>query len=69
MFSQSMDPARGASGVGGTVLIPMRFVWPYGGRSVFLTGSFTGCVFCLLKCSSFRLVYVCLFPFLLVYLM
>ncbi|KAL3012010.1 hypothetical protein AAZX31_07G231500 [Glycine max] len=36
-----MDSARDASGVAGTVLIPMRFVWPYGGRSVYLSGSFT----------------------------
>ncbi|KHN26574.1 Sucrose nonfermenting 4-like protein [Glycine soja] len=37
-----MDSARDAAGgVAGTVLIPMRFVWPYGGRSVFLSGSFT----------------------------
>ncbi|KAK7387879.1 hypothetical protein VNO78_22676 [Psophocarpus tetragonolobus] len=41
MFSPSMDSARDASGVAGTVLIPMRFVWPYGGRSVYLSGSFT----------------------------
>ncbi|XP_052192566.1 sucrose nonfermenting 4-like protein isoform X3 [Diospyros lotus] len=26
----------------GSVLIPTRFVWPYGGRRVFLCGSFTG---------------------------
>ncbi|PIN03797.1 hypothetical protein CDL12_23674 [Handroanthus impetiginosus] len=25
----------------GTVLIPTRFVWPYGGRRVLLSGSFT----------------------------
>ncbi|XP_058723443.1 sucrose nonfermenting 4-like protein isoform X2 [Vicia villosa] len=36
-----MDPVRGVGSVVGTVLIPMRFVWPYGGRSVFLSGSFT----------------------------
>lgn len=47
MFGQSMDSARDAAGgVAGTVLIPMRFVWPYGGRSVFLSGSFTRCLFC-----------------------
>ena len=45
MFSQSMDSARDAGGVAGTVLIPMRFAWPYGGRSVFLSGSFTRLVF------------------------
>ncbi|KDP40000.1 hypothetical protein JCGZ_01998 [Jatropha curcas] len=35
-----MDSAReaGGAGVAGTVL--MRFVWPHGGRSVFLSGSF-----------------------------
>ncbi|XP_027903416.1 sucrose nonfermenting 4-like protein isoform X2 [Vigna unguiculata] len=36
-----MDSGRDAGGVAGPVLIPMRFVWPYGGRSVFLCGSFT----------------------------
>lgn len=42
MFSPSMDFARGVGGVvAGTVLVPMRFVWPYGGRSVYLSGSFT----------------------------
>ncbi|CAJ1975978.1 unnamed protein product [Sphenostylis stenocarpa] len=41
MFSPSMDSSRDAGGVAGTVLIPMRFVWPYGGRSVVLCGSFT----------------------------
>ncbi|KAK2646173.1 hypothetical protein Ddye_021368 [Dipteronia dyeriana] len=40
MFNPGMDSAREAGGVAGTVLIPMRFVWPYGGRSVFLSGSF-----------------------------
>ncbi|KAL9233298.1 hypothetical protein vseg_008317 [Gypsophila vaccaria] len=35
---------RGDSVLGGvaTALIPARFVWAYGGRRVFLTGSFTG---------------------------
>ncbi|WJX23662.1 AMP-activated serine/threonine-protein kinase regulatory subunit, variant 2 [Trifolium repens] len=36
-----MDPVRDVGSVVGTVLIPTRFVWPYGGRSVFLSGSFT----------------------------
>ncbi|KAF2307241.1 hypothetical protein GH714_025690 [Hevea brasiliensis] len=31
-----------ATGHEDTVVVPMRFVWPYGGRSVFLSGSFTG---------------------------
>ncbi|OAY55968.1 sucrose nonfermenting 4-like protein isoform X1 [Manihot esculenta] len=39
MFVPGMDSAReAAGGVAGTVL--MRFVWPHGGRSVFLSGSF-----------------------------
>ncbi|XP_057476323.1 sucrose nonfermenting 4-like protein isoform X1 [Actinidia eriantha] len=37
-----MDYAKETGGAAGTVLIPMRFVWPYGGRSVVLCGSFTG---------------------------
>lgn len=41
MFAANMDSAREVGGVPTTVLIPMRFVWPYGGRSVFLSGSFT----------------------------
>lgn len=41
MFSANMDSARDG-GVQGTVVIPMRFVWPYGGTSVYLSGSFTG---------------------------
>ncbi|XP_024985729.1 sucrose nonfermenting 4-like protein isoform X2 [Cynara cardunculus var. scolymus] len=33
----------GATAAGaGTMLIPTRFVWPYGGRSVYLSGSFSG---------------------------
>ncbi|KAJ0093658.1 hypothetical protein Patl1_25105 [Pistacia atlantica] len=42
MFNPGMDAARETSGVSGAVLIPMRFVWPYGGRTVFLSGSFNG---------------------------
>ncbi|KAL4202668.1 hypothetical protein AMTRI_Chr02g222270 [Amborella trichopoda] len=37
MFSPGGDPAPESSGV---VVIPTRFVWPYGGRKVFLCGSF-----------------------------
>ncbi|XP_048440388.1 sucrose nonfermenting 4-like protein isoform X2 [Pyrus x bretschneideri] len=40
MFATNMDLARDVGGAPSTVLIPMRFVWPYGGRSVFLSGSF-----------------------------
>lgn len=31
----------GVSNNGGAVVIPTRFVWPYGGRRVLLSGSFT----------------------------
>ncbi|KAF7137798.1 hypothetical protein RHSIM_Rhsim07G0186000 [Rhododendron simsii] len=36
-----VDTGHDNSGVSGPVLIPMRFVWPYGGRRVFLSGTFT----------------------------
>ncbi|KAK9139407.1 hypothetical protein Scep_009088 [Stephania cephalantha] len=39
MFSS--DGVYESSGVNGPVLVPTRFVWPYGGRRVFITGSFT----------------------------
>ncbi|PIA44546.1 hypothetical protein AQUCO_01700266v1 [Aquilegia coerulea] len=42
MYGLSNDALPGTSGVTGVVLIPTRFVWPYGGRDVFLIGSFTG---------------------------
>lgn len=44
MFPSGMDYSRGSGGgvATGTVLIPTRFVWPYGGRTVYLSGSFTG---------------------------
>lgn len=38
MYPSAMDYARD----GGAALIPTRFVWPYGGRSVYLSGTFTG---------------------------
>ncbi|EXB74812.1 Sucrose nonfermenting 4-like protein [Morus notabilis] len=41
MFGANMDSGREVGGVPSTVLVPMRFVWPYGGRSVFVSGSFT----------------------------
>ncbi|CAN0855776.1 Sucrose nonfermenting 4-like protein [Linum grandiflorum] len=42
MFASRMESGREAGGgvAAGTVL--MRFVWPHGGRSVFITGSFNG---------------------------
>lgn len=44
MFPSGMDypPESGAASAAGTVLITTRFVWPHGGRSVYLSGSFTG---------------------------
>ncbi|KAJ0601946.1 putative AMP-activated kinase, glycogen-binding protein [Helianthus annuus] len=41
MSGSGMDFGR-ESGGAGTILTPARFVWPYGGRSVYLSGSFTG---------------------------
>ncbi|GAB4843585.1 hypothetical protein Ancab_013550 [Ancistrocladus abbreviatus] len=41
MFSAGTEAARNDGAVVSTVLIPKRFVWPYGGRNVYLTGSFT----------------------------
>nr|XP_010938454.1 sucrose nonfermenting 4-like protein [Elaeis guineensis]XP_010938455.1 sucrose nonfermenting 4-like protein [Elaeis guineensis] len=41
MFSPGKNPSKDATGVSGGVVIPMRFVWPYGGRRVLLTGTFT----------------------------
>ncbi|PSS10125.1 Sucrose nonfermenting 4-like protein [Actinidia chinensis var. chinensis] len=41
MFGPAANTGHDNSGVSGPVLIPMRFVWPYGGRRVFLSGSFT----------------------------
>eukprot|EP00268_Persea_americana_P060007 TRINITY_DN742_c1_g1_i3.p1 TRINITY_DN742_c1_g1~~TRINITY_DN742_c1_g1_i3.p1 ORF type:complete len:507 (+),score=91.92 TRINITY_DN742_c1_g1_i3:749-2269(+) len=41
MFSSGTDSVGENSGVSGSDLILTRFVWPYGGRRVFLTGSFT----------------------------
>ncbi|XP_022842405.1 sucrose nonfermenting 4-like protein isoform X2 [Olea europaea var. sylvestris] len=38
MYPSGMDYGRES----GIVLIPTRFVWPYGGRSVYISGSFTG---------------------------
>ncbi|KAJ4956135.1 hypothetical protein NE237_012918 [Protea cynaroides] len=41
MYPSGSDSVPETSGVAGTVAIPTRFVWPYGGRRVFLSGSFT----------------------------
>lgn len=41
MFSPGTDSSHDLGPVGEAALIPTRFVWPYGGRRVFLTGSFT----------------------------
>ncbi|CAL5346997.1 unnamed protein product [Camellia sinensis] len=45
MFSWGMDYAKETGETAAaTALIPTRFVWPYGGESVLLSGSFTGVV-------------------------
>ncbi|XP_058738563.1 sucrose nonfermenting 4-like protein [Vicia villosa] len=42
MYASVTDSGYEGSGVAlGPILIPKRFVWPYGGRRVFLSGSFT----------------------------
>ncbi|CAL9107726.1 unnamed protein product [Musa textilis] len=41
MFSSGTEFVQEVAGVSGSALVPTRFVWPYGGRRVFLTGSFT----------------------------
>lgn len=41
MFASGADSGNENSGIPGTVLIPTRFEWPYGGRRVSLCGSFT----------------------------
>lgn len=41
MFSSGTEFLQEVAGVSGSALVPTRFVWPYGGRRVFLTGSFT----------------------------
>lgn len=43
MFGSGPGTAHESRGLSGPVLIPTRFVWPYGGRRVFLSGSFTRC--------------------------
>jgi hypothetical protein len=41
MFSPGTESSHDLCRVGDEALIPTRFVWPYGGKRVFLTGSFT----------------------------
>ncbi|XP_042472008.1 sucrose nonfermenting 4-like protein isoform X1 [Zingiber officinale] len=42
MFPRDAENSHVGANVAGSVLAPTRFVWPYGGRRVFVTGSFTG---------------------------
>lgn len=42
MIPSGAYSGHSSSSLGGTVLIPCYFVWPYGGKRVFLSGSFTG---------------------------
>ncbi|KAK0600624.1 hypothetical protein LWI29_016878 [Acer saccharum] len=41
MFGSGPETGHENSGAAGSPLIPVRFVWPYAGRRVFLSGSFT----------------------------
>ncbi|WZZ83790.1 hypothetical protein YC2023_104362 [Brassica napus] len=41
MFSSTLANNRGNSAASAQLVTPTRFVWPYGGRRVFLSGSFT----------------------------
>jgi hypothetical protein len=41
MFSPGTESSHDLGRAGDAALIATRFVWPYGGRRVFLTGSFT----------------------------
>jgi hypothetical protein len=51
MFSHGADSAHDAAAGGGVgvgvsaggvpALVPARFVWPHGGKTVYLTGNFT----------------------------
>lgn len=43
MFGSNPDSGTHTnSGLPGNIFFPTRFVWPHGGRRVFLSGSFTG---------------------------
>ncbi|PON37846.1 AMP-activated protein kinase [Trema orientale] len=41
MFGSGPDTRHESGGLPGSILVPTRFVWPYGGRRVLLSGSFT----------------------------
>jgi hypothetical protein len=41
MFPAGGEQGSSGGGVIPSVLVPTRFVWPHGGRRVFLVGSFT----------------------------
>ncbi|KAB2005866.1 hypothetical protein E1A91_D11G309000v1 [Gossypium mustelinum] len=41
MFASGPETGHENRGVSRPLLVPMRFIWPYGGSRVFLTGSFT----------------------------
>lgn len=56
MFPSGTDSVVENSGVSGAVLIPTRFVWPYGGRRVFVTGSFTRLVLDLIQSVFFSFI-------------
>ncbi|XP_015875088.2 sucrose nonfermenting 4-like protein [Ziziphus jujuba] len=41
MYGSGSETGHENCGLSGSVLIPTRFMWPYGGRTVLLSGSFT----------------------------
>jgi len=41
MYTSLTESVGGSSSSSGPILIPKRFVWPYGGTRVYLIGSFT----------------------------
>jgi hypothetical protein len=57
---QMFGEGSSGAGVGTTGLVPTRFVWPHGGRRVYLCGDFTrfflekfNLLFCFLESLSF----------------
>lgn len=60
MFSHGADSAHDAGAVStGASGVPTRFVWPYGGKRVYLTGSFT-------RFASLLLLLLLFLPYLLI---
>ncbi|RRT78995.1 hypothetical protein BHE74_00009332 [Ensete ventricosum] len=60
MFAPGTEVSQEAAGVAGAMLVPTRFVWPYGGRRVFLTGSFTRLIIVSLLTELMNLQITCI---------